>query len=400
MIIPEEAVLVRRIYREYLEGYSPVMIAGRLTAEGIKTPAGKDNWYQSTIVSILGNEKYCGSLLMQKYYVADFLTHKIVKNEGGMPQYFVEDHHEPIVPKDVYYQVQGEMQRRSLLKYEPGKIRFGSTELLKGRLYCGICGRVLKKYKNPDPAKTDWRCRNRAYEKHSVSKEVESACKLRNAPEREVKRAILYAINELPWKRDELIRLQGGIWNGGGGENFENSKNGVIDQIDEEIGKVQEQQKRLGERLDSLVDDQKSGEADFLKEEMEMLEMEYTRLVLKRAEAANRDIHIRVLLELVDAMRMKAGAKLPGTGGHSGGDNHTDGHTDDGSACYDYDEFFKRTRYVVDESVIGGDGKIRNFSNDLILRYLDKVIVNEKDYEVWFKAGVKETVDLEKMNRK
>ena len=90
VIVPEEAEVVRRIYREYLEGYSPGAIAGHLTYDGIKTPAGKDTWYQSTVVSILENEKYCGDLLMQKFFITDFLTHKIEKNTGQFPQYFVE----------------------------------------------------------------------------------------------------------------------------------------------------------------------------------------------------------------------------------------------------------------------------------------------------------------------
>ena len=38
--------------------------------------------------------------------------------------------------------------------------------------------------------------------------------------------------------------------------------------------------------------------------------MEYTRLVLERAEAANKEVQIRILLELVDAMRKEAGAHL------------------------------------------------------------------------------------------
>ena len=97
VIVPEEAALVRRIYREYLEGFSPGMIAGRLTADKILTPAGKDIWYQSTITSILENEKYCGDLLMQKWYVVDFLSHKIVKNEGALPQYFVKEEESPEV---------------------------------------------------------------------------------------------------------------------------------------------------------------------------------------------------------------------------------------------------------------------------------------------------------------
>lgn len=377
VIVPEEADLVRRIYREYLEGYSPGMIAGRFTAEKIKTPGGKDNWYQSTVVSILENEKYCGDLLMQKWYVADFLSHKIVKNEGTLPQYFVEDHHEPIVPKNVYYQVQGEMQRRSLLKYDPTKIRFGSTNALKGRLYCGLCGRVLKQYKSP--AETTWRCRKRAYTKQSITKEVESACPCRIVPEKEVKMAIMNAFNKLPWRRDDLIRMQGGIWDG------------EIKRIDEQIESVQEQQKRLGERLDNLkadiATDENNRESEFLEEELERLEMEYTRLVLERAEAANREVQIRILLELVDAMRRKAGAKLPADmrSDEAAADDAING------ACYDYEEFFRRTS-LLDEETISEDGKIVSFSNDMVVRYLESVTVNEDNYEVKFKAGMSVTV--------
>lgn len=396
VIVPEEAALVRRIYREFLEGYSPGMIAGRLTADKIKTPAGLDTWYQSTVDSILKNEKYCGDLLMQKWYVADFLNHKIVKNEGALPQYFVEDHHEPIIPKDVYYQVQGEIQRRSLLKYDPGKIRFGSTEALKGRLFCGICGRVLKQYKSP--GETTWRCRRRAYTKQSLTKEVEAACPCRIVRERDVKAAIIKAFNSLAWRQDELVRMQGAIWDG------------EIKRIDEQVEAIQEQQKRLGERLDNVVlneaenDDSSvdvhSGEAEFLKSELDRLEMEYTRLILERAEAANREIQIRILLELVDAMRREAGAKLPtDTRSSFSYENGVDNHNaDDAAACYDYEEFFRRTSYI-DSGIIGDDGKIMCCSNDLIIRYLEKVVVNEDGYEVWFKAGVSVKIPLEKLNK-
>ena len=38
--------------------------------------------------------------------------------------------------------------------------------------------------------------------------------------------------------------------------------------------------------------------------------------------------------------------------------------------------------------MIGDDGKIMSFSNDMIVRYLEKVVVEDWGYEVWFKAGV------------
>ncbi len=67
------------------------MIANGLMEDGICTPSGGEKWYPSTVASILENEKYAGDLLMQKWYVEDYLTHKCVKNTGDRPQYFVED---------------------------------------------------------------------------------------------------------------------------------------------------------------------------------------------------------------------------------------------------------------------------------------------------------------------
>ena len=100
VIVPEEAETVRRIYREFLDGCSPAMIANHLEGEGILTPAKRKKWYPATVLSILSNEKYCGDMLLQKTFVEDYLTHKTVKNTGQLPQYYVEDHHDLIVPKE------------------------------------------------------------------------------------------------------------------------------------------------------------------------------------------------------------------------------------------------------------------------------------------------------------
>ena len=66
VIDPEQAEIVRRIYREYLEGYSMDKIAAGLEADGILTGAGKTKWHTSTINKILRNEKYIGDALLQK----------------------------------------------------------------------------------------------------------------------------------------------------------------------------------------------------------------------------------------------------------------------------------------------------------------------------------------------
>lgn len=86
IIDPEQAEVVKRIYREYLEGYSMDKIAKELEADGILTGAGKTRWWSSTINKILRNEKYIGDALLQKTYTTDFLSKTRVKNNGIVPQ--------------------------------------------------------------------------------------------------------------------------------------------------------------------------------------------------------------------------------------------------------------------------------------------------------------------------
>lgn len=62
-------------------------------------------------------------------------------------------------------------------------------------------------------------------------------------------------------------------------------------------------------------------------------------------------------------------------------------------ACRDYDDFFSRTRYIVPEGVLDENGRMERFNNDLVIRYLDRVVVKDDGYEVAFKAGV--TVEVE-----
>ena len=92
-------------------------IAAGLMADGILTGAGKEKWHTSTINKILRNEKYMGDALLQKTYTTDFLTKKRIKNNGTVPQYYVEGDHEAIIPKDLFMEqlLKAQLRRGILL---------------------------------------------------------------------------------------------------------------------------------------------------------------------------------------------------------------------------------------------------------------------------------------------
>ena len=130
----EQAKIVRLIYKLFLGGRSFYAITKELEKRGIKSPSGKDKRYISTVRSILTNEKYRGDALIQKEYTADFLDKTRRKNTGEIPQYYVEEHHEAIIPPDLFDFVQSEIKRRE----QNGK--HSGVSIFANKIKCGCCG--------------------------------------------------------------------------------------------------------------------------------------------------------------------------------------------------------------------------------------------------------------------
>ena len=115
VIAEEEAKIVRLIFSLYLRGNGCRKIKKFLEEQGIKTVTGKNEWSTATIDRMLSNEKYAGMALLQKTYVADPLTHKQIKNNGEISQYFVENSHKAIISMDVFEAVQYRKQTGELV---------------------------------------------------------------------------------------------------------------------------------------------------------------------------------------------------------------------------------------------------------------------------------------------
>lgn len=196
VIVEEQAAVVRRIYSMFIDGKTPFTIAKTLTEEGIPTPGGKEKWGSAVVESILTNEKYKGSALLQKKFTIDFLQHKMKANTGEVPQYFIEHSHDAIIPPEDWELVQLELARRKSL----GR-RYSGNSVFGARLICEDCGgfygaktwNSTNKYK-----RTVWQCNDKF-------KDKEHRCTTPHLNEEDVKDRFLNAYNSLMPNRDNIL---------------------------------------------------------------------------------------------------------------------------------------------------------------------------------------------------
>ena len=200
VINPEQAKVVKRIFYECLTGKSAIEIARELTKEGIKNGIGRTQWHSSGIIKILRNEKYIGDALLQKTYTVDFLTKKRVKNDGQVPQYYVENNHPAIISRAVFYQVQKLLDMRREGFTTEGGHHHGYTNAycFSSIVYCGRCKDIYTRcvWYRPRIGEVEkvnvWRCYSRLHWNHKGKR-----CMGRTITEADLEEASLKAMNEL-----------------------------------------------------------------------------------------------------------------------------------------------------------------------------------------------------------
>ena len=194
-IVPEEAEIVRRIYREFPQGKSTNAIAAMLTEEGIPTPGKRTVWQRATVESILRNEKYKGSALLHKSFTVDFLTKKTNVNEGEVPQYYVEDSHPAIIEPWEWEQVQTELERR-----KNSRNRHRQTSPFSGKILCADCGGIFgaKTWHSTDRyRRVIWQCNDKFKGEHK--------CETPHLTEERLKELFLSALGAYLSDRETVI---------------------------------------------------------------------------------------------------------------------------------------------------------------------------------------------------
>ncbi len=253
-IVPEEAIIIKKIYQEFLDGYSLNNIKISLEEEKIKTPSGGEVWHVSTIKSILQNEKYKGDSLLQKTYLADFLSPRRVKNEGQAQMYYVEDSHPAIIPKDIFDCVQREFERRNEMRSssDTGKGKYSGKYVFSGMIICGCCGESYRRHQQYNKYKKyyTWVCKQH-------ENEGKNKCKAKPIQEEALKKAFVTSLNNLIGNKEALLeKLKTAI-----GDTLKESIDGRLAEIDR---KIQAEQTSI---VDSLRDRQsgKITEEEYIK---------------------------------------------------------------------------------------------------------------------------------------
>ena len=146
-VIPDEAEVVRQIFTDYLSGMGIRAIAKKLNFQHIRTIRQKE-WQPCSVRALLINEKYTGSLLLQKTYTKDYISKKSVKNKGERTQYLVENSHEAIIPKELFDAVQAELKRRNDRLGPKHPYPEHKQTLFQGMIVCAKCGRHYWRIEN------------------------------------------------------------------------------------------------------------------------------------------------------------------------------------------------------------------------------------------------------------
>lgn len=206
-IVPEEAEVIKLIFKLYIDGGSTHTIAQVLNNNKYSTRSKSGKWSAMLIKRILQNEKYIGDCLLQKTYTIDCISHKAVKNNGERPMYYVSDCHPAIIDKATFNIVQQEIARRNAKRSvctntitEHG--RYNSKYALTELLICGECGTAYRRcrWTSHNRNRTVWRCINRL--EHGPK-----YCKSPTIDEEPLHNAIVSAINEFYNCSDDVVKI-------------------------------------------------------------------------------------------------------------------------------------------------------------------------------------------------
>ncbi|MCJ7854852.1 recombinase family protein [Lachnospiraceae bacterium NSJ-143] len=206
----EQAKVVRKIFEMYKEGAGVRKISKTLESEGIPSPAGLHHWKNTSLLKMLANEKYIGTLKQKKEITIDYLTHKKILNDGREDFIIIENHHTPIVDTQLFNDVQEALKRRH--KMAENKSKYSNKYAFSTKVICGECGSIYHRRgwngKN-DKRHIVWQCKESVRnDKKKVSAFGETiGCDNKGIHETILEGCFLNALNSLVLNKQNVSKI-------------------------------------------------------------------------------------------------------------------------------------------------------------------------------------------------
>jgi len=160
----EEAEIVRYIFRRYTEGAGGSVIARELQNLGYKTKRGGTVWPETTVLGIIKNEKYKGDVLLGKTFTLDPISKRRLDNFGEEDQFYIHEHHDPIISEEMFEKAQEILKRRAKprrIGVDGKREKFSRKYSFSCMLECGFCGSTLTRrswHSGSEYNKVIWQC--------------------------------------------------------------------------------------------------------------------------------------------------------------------------------------------------------------------------------------------------
>jgi site-specific DNA recombinase len=203
---PEQAKVVKRIFRGILDGKSMGTVAKEINMDGIPSKRG-GKWKASTIACIVRNEKYTGDIVFQKTYTDDrFKRHR---NDGEVTQYRINAHHEAIISHEMFEAANAAVSQNAADKGYVKEERKGLNRyVFSGKIVCGECGSKWKRIISAHVPR--YICSRHVDDKH--------ACSMQSICEDSIKAAFVTMMNKLTFAREQVLVPYERVIKAGGGK--------------------------------------------------------------------------------------------------------------------------------------------------------------------------------------
>ena len=200
IVVDNQAVIIRRIFDEYLDGKGAYSIANGLNQDNIQTIRSAKKWSDVVVKEILQNTIYIGELILQKTYTTENLPFTKKKNHGEMPQFSVKDSHLVIIREEEFKAVQEiYAYRRKQAKIDDSGKNLNRYEF-SSKIICKECGGTFhrqKIYIGKPYEKIQWCCKN-----HIQNKDL---CIIKGVRENMIQEAYLSMWNKLVSNYKEML---------------------------------------------------------------------------------------------------------------------------------------------------------------------------------------------------